>query len=59
MKLFFITSGHDLGAVSVIFVTHCIQVDSSIVICLTSPFVILGVSGLFYHFYSIFDGKFC
>ena len=35
--------------------THCILVDSSIVICLTSPFVFLGVMGLFCHFYSIFD----
>ena len=25
--------------------------------CLTSPFVILGVSGLFYRFYFIFDEK--
>ena len=33
--------------------------DSSIVICWTSPFVILGVSGLFCGFYSIFDGKSC
>ena len=33
--------------------------DSSIVICLTSPFVILGVSGLFCGFYSIFYGKSC
>ena len=32
--------------------THCILVDSSTVICLTSPFVILGVSGLLCHFYS-------
>ena len=28
--------------------------DSSTVLCWTSPFVILGVSGQFYHFYSIF-----
>ena len=31
--------------------------DSSTVICWICPFVILGVSGLFCHFYSIFDGK--
>ena len=37
--------------------THCILVDSSIVICWMSPSVILGVSGLFCHFHSIFDGK--
>ena len=30
---------------------------SSIVICWTSSFVILGVSDLFCHFYSIFDEK--
>ena len=34
-------------------------VDSSTVICWTNPFVILGVSGLFCHFYSIFDRKSC
>ena len=37
--------------------THCIPVDSSTVICWMSPFVILWVSGLLCHFYSIFDGK--
>ena len=31
--------------------------DSTTVICWTSPFVILGVSGLFCLFYSGFDGK--
>ena len=30
---------------------------SSTVTCWASPFVILGVSDLFCHFYSIFDGK--
>ena len=39
--------------------THCILVDCSSVICWTSPFLILGVSGLFHHVYSIFDGKSC
>ena len=39
--------------------THCILVDTSSVICWMSPFVILGVSGLLCHFYSIFDGKSC
>ena len=34
-------------------------VDSSTVMCWISPFVILGVSGLFCHFYSYFDGKSC
>ena len=37
--------------------THCIMLDSSTVTCWTSPFVILGVSGQFCRFYSIFDGK--
>ena len=37
--------------------THCILVDSSTVICWKSPFVILGVSGLFCRFYYNFDGK--
>ena len=39
--------------------THCILVDSSTVICWTCPFVILEVSGLLCHFYSILDGKSC
>ena len=30
--------------------THCILVDSSTVSCLTTPFVILGLLGLFCHF---------
>ena len=33
--------------------------DSSTVICWTSPFAILGVLGLFCCFYSISDGKSC
>ena len=37
--------------------THCILVDSSTAICWMCPFLILGVLGLFCHFYSIFDGK--
>ena len=41
--------------------TQCIWVDSSTVICWTSPFVILGemLLLLFCHFYSNFDGKPC
>ena len=39
--------------------THCLLVDSSIVICWTSLSIILGVSGLFCRFYSVFDGKSC
>ena len=35
--------------------TYCILVDSSTAICWMSVFVILGMSGLFCHFYSIFD----
>ena len=34
-------------------------VDSSIVICWASLFVISGMSGLFCRFYYIFDGKSC
>ena len=40
-----------------ITLTHTILVDSSSVLCWTSPFVILGVSGLFCCFYSIFVKK--
>ena len=47
------------GLLAVYCLTHCILVDSSTVICWMSLFVILGVSGLFCHFYSIFDGKSC
>ena len=32
------------------YLTHCILVDSSTVICWTSPFVIIGVSGYFVAF---------
>ena len=41
--------------------THCILVNSFTVICWTSPFVILGVLGLFccLDSYSFFDGKSC
>ena len=42
---------------SVPILTHCILVDSPTVICWTSPFVILGVSGLFCSFHSYFDGN--
>ena len=38
--------------------THCILVGSSTAIFWTSPFAILGVSGLFCRFHSIFDGNF-
>ena len=34
--------------------THCILVDSSIVICWKSPFVILRVSGLFFFAFILF-----
>ena len=36
-----------------------VLVDSSTVIYLTSPFVIFGVSDLFFRFYSISEGKSC
>ena len=39
--------------------THCMLVDYSLVIYWTSQFVILGVTGLFCHFYSILGGKSC
>ena len=39
--------------------TYCILVDSFTVICLMSPFVILGVPCQFCRFHSIFDGKSC
>ena len=39
--------------------THCILVDTSTMICWTSPFAILGVSGLFCCFHSILDRKSC
>ena len=39
--------------------THCILVGSSTVICWARLFVILGVLGLFSHFYTIFKGKPC
>ena len=39
--------------------THCILVDFSTVMCWTSPIVMLGLSGLFCCFYSVFDGKLC
>ena len=42
-----------------VWLFHCILVDSSTNICWMSPFVILGVSGLFCRFYFIFDGKSC
>ena len=39
--------------------THCILVDSSTIIYWTNPFLILGVFGLIFGFYSILDGKYC
>ena len=39
---------------SYFYLTHYILVDSSTVICWMSLFVILGVLGLFFHFYSTF-----
>ena len=48
-----------VGESVIVLLTNCILVDSSTVICWTSPFVILGVLGLFCCFYSIFDEKLC
>ena len=39
--------------------TYYILVNPSAVICWMGPFVIVGVLGLFWLFYSIFDGKSC
>ena len=39
--------------------THCIQPDTSTVICWTRPLVILWVGGVFCRFYSIFDRQSC
>ena len=47
------------SSLSLLVLTYCILVDFSTVICWTSPFFILGVSGLFCRFYSVFDGKSC
>ena len=41
----------------VVELSHCILVDSSTVICWTSPYVILGLAGLFWDFYSIFEAN--
>ena len=38
-----------------LFETHICLVDSSILISWTSPFPILGVSGVLFHFFLIFD----
>ena len=38
--------------------THSILVDpSTVTICSTSPFIILGMSGLFFRFVLFFDGN--
>ena len=42
-----------------IWLAHCILVHSSSVRCRASPFVSLGVPGLFCFFYSIIKGTFC
>ena len=42
-----------------ILLTHCILVDSSTVICCTSPCLNLRVSGLFCSFYLFLMGKSC
>ena len=39
--------------------THCILVDSSTVSCLTTPFVILGLSGLFCRFLFLMENSVC
>ena len=52
----FLLNGQRKGQIFFLL-THCILVDYSTVICWMSPFIILQVSVLFCHFYSIFDGK--
>ena len=47
------------GGIGSVNFTPYLLVESSTVIYWTSPITILGVSGLFCHFYSIFDGKSC
>ena len=39
--------------------THICPVEFSIVIKWTSPFPVLGMSGVLFHFYSIFDRNSC
>ena len=39
--------------------THCILVDSSTVICWTSPYVMLGGQVCFVAYILFFDGKSC
>ena len=46
-----------MGNICLSSLAHCILVNSSAVLSYMSAFVILGVSGLFCHFHSIFDGK--
>ena len=68
-----LTKGDNIGDFQVLFAslegiflpkrgrlfTHYILVDSSTVMCWTSPFVILGVFGLFCLFCFIFNGESC
>ena len=49
---------HHLGLLC-LQINHCILVDSSTVICWTSPFVLSGVSGVFCRLYTFSDGKSC
>ena len=57
MKIIYRQARHSSPLHLELFLAHCILVDTSTVICWVSPFVILGVSGQFCHFYFIFAGK--
>ena len=51
-----ILDASQIKKLNISILTHCIRVDTSTVICLTSPFVIFGLSDLFCRFSFIFDG---
>ena len=56
-KVFRFVSGSVINETMSVCSTTCILVHYSAIIYWKSPFVVLGVLGLFCRFYSIFDGK--
>ena len=55
LKLIYVTElteGQTVQILIRLLLTHCILIGSSTAICWTSPFVILGVSGLYCHLFS-------
>ena len=57
LKLIYVTELTERQTVQILIIlllTHCILIGSSTVICWTSPFVILGMSGLFCLFFFFF-----